>query len=70
MVDFKLRICKFFYFQEGQTECEIESSGDEESTQSGCAAKRRFGAASRVQVDDGVIKVLPKPPVNGKKICT
>ncbi|EFX62324.1 hypothetical protein DAPPUDRAFT_337108 [Daphnia pulex] len=47
-----------------QTECEVESSGDEQVAKSGCGAKRRFGAASRVQVDNGVIKVLPEPPVN------
>jgi hypothetical protein len=41
---------------EDQTECEVESSGDEESVQSCFGAKRRFGAASRVQVDNGVIK--------------
>jgi hypothetical protein len=45
------------YFQEDQTECEVEC----------CGSKRRFGAASRVQVDNGVIKVLPKPPVNSKR---
>ncbi len=49
-----------FYFQEDQTECEVESSGDEQVAKSGCGAKRRFGAASRVQVDNGVIKVLQK----------
>ncbi|EFX81158.1 hypothetical protein DAPPUDRAFT_317889 [Daphnia pulex] len=39
---------------EDQTECEVESSGDEQVAQSGCGAKRRFGAALRVQVDNGV----------------
>jgi len=58
----------FLNSQEGQTECAVESKkGDEESAQSSCGAKRRFGATSRVQVDDGVIKGLPKPPVNGKR---
>jgi hypothetical protein len=56
-----------FNFRKTKRNVKEKKKVEEESVQSCFGAKRRFGAASCVQVDNGVIKVLPKQPVKSKR---